>query len=313
MTFDESKHPRDHGRFSTSDGGGITADSKSRNAATATATAKSSGSSADHAAAATAHKAAASAHKLKFRDTEEEHKVGNEWKPERVKIHEGYTKAKTEGIPKSSSPTVYMTGGGPASGKSSGLLKNPDCAIPGHDKAAHIDPDSAKTHIPEYNKMKAEGDDRAAAYAHEESSHMAKSSVESALASGHDVVYDTVGDSGIGKLTKKVEQMRAQGAKRVIANYATCDVDEAIRRSDARAKDPKSDSFGRVVPVDYIREAHRDVSRTTRDAIKSGLFDKIDVYDTSGRKPKHIASAEKGGQLVIHDQEAWDAFTRRGN
>jgi hypothetical protein len=245
------------------------------------------------------------------KDTEAAHKTDAGWKKERVKeVHEKYTESVTKGLPTSKTPTVYMTGGGPASGKSTGLLENPKTGIPKSDKAAHVDPDGAKKHIPEYNAGVAAKDKTAAAFVHEESSHMAKSTMNGALTNGHDVVYDSVGDSGYKKLSGKVAEMRANGAKNIEAHYATVDVDEAIRRSDSRAA-----KTGRFVPHEYIREAHRDVSRTFRESVKEGLFDKADLWDTGGKQgdaPKHVASYTKSGGLKIHDKDAWSAFEERG-
>jgi hypothetical protein len=227
-----------------------------------------------------------------------------EWKPARVRdVHDPFYASVMEGVPTSKSPTVYMTGGGPASGKTRGLLENPETGIPGKGKAAHIDPDSAKAAIPEYQRGLKRGDKMAASHAHEESSHMAKAGVVKALANGHDVVYDSVGDSGIDKLSAKVAQMRAQGAKRIEAQYATVSVAEAIRRSDERAA-----KTGRFVPHAYIRQAHEDVSRTTQAAIQRGLFDKLDVWDTNASTAVRIASYTREKGLTIHDQKAWDLF-----
>ncbi len=229
------------------------------------------------------------------------------WAPERVRIHDSYIAKVTDGVPKSDAPTAYMTGGGPASGKSSGLLENPGAKIPGHRTAAHIDPDGAKGVIPEYVRGVADGDEGAAALAHEESSDMAKRAVRAALDSGHDIVYDSVGDSGIEKLSKKVAEMRSAGATRVVANYATVDVEEAMRRATARAA-----ATGRMVPEDVIRAAHADVSRTSVAAIERGLFDEFKLWDTTGKSPRLIATYDREAGLVVLDEDAWVAHVARG-
>lgn len=283
---------------------------RAKEAAEATKNAKRTG---DHDKAREAHLEAAKAVGAStFKTTEEAYKRNGEWTKERKAIHEEYTNHATKGVPTTSAPTVYMTGGGPASGKTTGLLRNPDTKIPGRDKAAHINPDESKEFIPEYNEKRAAGDVGAAQYAHEESSHMAKQSVQAALRNGHDVVYDSVGNSGIGKLSKKVQEMRDAGAKRVVAHYAIVDPEEAVRRADERAKNPKSESYGRYVDPDYIRQAHTDVSRTSVAAIESGVFDAVDLYDTSGKQPKHVASYTREGGLQIKDAAAWNLHKARG-
>jgi len=305
MAFNEDQPRDNHGRWGS--GGAAAATKASSHANKATAEAKKSGKPEAHAKAAEAHHKAAAHHASAFKSTEEQHSTDGRWSAERKAMHKSYTEAVTKDVPTSDTPTVHMTGGGPASGKSTGLLHNPATKIPGKEGAAHIDPDGAKLHIPEYNDRVKAGDKGAASYVHEESSHMAKSSIDDALAAGHDVVYDSVGDSGIQKLTGKVEKMRAQGAKRIVAHYATVDVEEAIKRSDKRAE-----RTGRFVPHEYIRQSHADVARTSVAAIETGLFDALDVYDTSGDKPIHVASYVKGKGLKVHDQAAWDRHKKRG-
>jgi hypothetical protein len=244
-------------------------------------------------------------------ETIHRYKKGDSWDPKRVReVHERYTQTVMSEVPKSETPKVYMTGGGPASGKTQALLKNPEVGIPGKDKAVKADPDEAKSFIPEYTEAVARGRRKAAHEAHEESSEMAKDLIPQGLKSSRDVVYDSTGDSGIEKLEKKVKQMRADGAKEVHARYATVDVEEAIRRADARGK-----KTGRYVPHDYIRATHQDVAKTTLAAIERGTFDSLDLYDTGvpeGQKPKLIAKYTKSGGLEVVDNDAWEAHKARG-
>lgn len=240
-------------------------------------------------------------------DTEKRFKSKDGWDPKRAEeVHEPYFKSVTEGLPRSDEPTVYMTGGGPASGKTSGILENEGTAIPDKKRAAHIDPDGAKSHIPEYQQGVKSGYPGAAGYAHEESSYMAKAATARALQGGHDVVYDSVGDSGIDKLHEKVQTMRAQGAKRVVADYATVPVATALQRNADRAA-----KTGRLVPPAYVEHAYRDVPKTVQGAISRNTFDRMRVWDTSGDKPKLLATHEKG-KLTVHDQAGWKAFIDSG-
>ena len=228
------------------------------------------------------------------------------WASERTQIHEGYAAKTVAGVPKSAAPVVYMTGGGPASGKTTALIENPAANIPDKMNAAHIDPDSAKGDIPEYVARVAAGDKEAAADVHEESSHMAKEAVRTALADGHDVVYDSTG-SGEQKLLNKVAEMRARGATKVFANYATLEVEEAVRRADSRAK-----RIGRVVDHEIIRETHASVSRTVAMALDKGTFDSLDLYDNNGRSPVHVMSYTRESGVKVHDAGLYEAFKARG-
>ncbi len=144
--------------------------------------------------------------------------------------------------------------------------------------------------------------------AHEESAHMSQRAVKEALAAGKDVVYDSSGDGGIDKLASKVQKMRDQGAKRVVANYATVDVETAIQRSDERAK-----VEGRYVPHQYIRDVHRDVAKTAVAAIERGVYDKLDVWDTTKiGGTAHIATYDREKGLVVHNEDLWNKFKERG-
>lgn len=232
---------------------------------------------------------------------------GGGFTEERSAFHDAVIAERLSGLPRSGEPTLYMTGGGPASGKTKALLDNPEVGIPAKDRAAHIDPDSMKAAIPEYNLAVAFGRSWAAAHAHEESSYMAKLGVHRALRSGHDVVYDSVGDSGIDKLTAKVAGFRQHGAKRVHAEYVTVDTETAIARSAARAK-----KTGRMVPESVIRQGHADVSRTFKAAVDRGLFDSARLWDNSGSRPVLVFSFEKGSGGRVHDQTLWEQFVAKG-
>lgn len=240
--------------------------------------------------------------------TEALHKVDGQWTPERAELHRDYLTAAQRDVADGDG-VVYMTGGGPAAGKSKGLLQNPKVGIPNARAAVHADPDGAKEWIPEFAEFKHSDDPSVATRVHEESAYMSQEAVKSGLASGKNVVYDSSGDGGIDKLEKKVNAMRANGAKKVVAHYATVDVEEAIKRSDARAK-----VEGRFVPHAYLRTVHKAVTQTALGAIKRGIYDSLDLWDTtSAGEPRHVATYTKTDGLKVHDESAWQAFKKRGD
>lgn len=242
------------------------------------------------------------------KSTEDLYKRKGKWTPERAKMHQGYIDQVSKNVPKSDAPIVYMTGGGPASGKSKALLSNPKIGIPSKDKAVHADPDGAKEFIPEFVANKHLGDHSVATRVHEESAYMSQQAIASGLSTGKNVVYDSSGDGGIDKLAAKVQRIRDQGAKKVVAHYATVDIDEAIRRSDARAL-----KEGRFVPHEYLKQVHKDVTRTFLGAVERGVYDDLDLWDTSAPgEPINVVSYTKADGLVVKDQKAWDAFKKRG-
>ena len=85
--------------------------------------------------------------------------------------------------------------------------------------------------------------------------------------------------------------------------YVTVGTDEAVKRAQARAA-----ATGRHVPETFIRETHAAVSDTYAKAAKMGLFDKTELWDTSGPKPALVAHKEPGGTFTVADPAAWQQF-----
>jgi hypothetical protein len=226
------------------------------------------------------------------------------WDPERVTIHDRYVREGMEGAQTTDSPVVYMTGGGAAAGKTSGLLKNPGTGIPG-EGMVRVNADDAKKALPEFANVDPEN---AAFLVHDESSHMSKRLLFESLGNGHSVVYDAVGDSGIDNLAAKVQEMRDSGAAAVYADYATVSLATALARAAKRAADPNSPDFGRVVKPSIIRAQYHDIPVTVTAAIERDVFDRLRVWSTESRPPVLLATYERGTGLKVHDQAGWDAF-----
>lgn len=228
----------------------------------------------------------------------------SDWTPERQAMHREIIADATSGVPRSEEPTLYMMGGGPAAGKSS-IIKNGDVKHP--DKHVLSNPDDLKEDLPEYRAGLAAGDHRAARVAHEESSYLNKQVMNTAARNGQDVVWDGTGDNSIDKLEKQIRVLKDRGYK-VQADYVTCDTEVAVERSNARAA-----KTGRAVPPDAIRETHARVSEIWPEAVKRGLFDRSDLYDTnSGGKPVLIARA-RGTSLDVLDKAAYQRFLDKAN
>lgn len=251
--------------------------------------------------------------------TEDKYKVDGKWDPERVAaVHDPILKGLTEGVQKSAFPTLYMTGGGYGSGKSS-MLESGQTGFPAGGEAADkagvareaviVDPDAMKGAIPEFVAGAARGDPMAATQAHEESSYLAKEGVRESLAAGYNVVYDTSGDSGGALLAEKVASFREAGATRVEASYATPgSIEEAVNRTDARAE--RSEGSRRYVPHSLVEANHINVAQSWVYSAEHATFDKLSLYSTAGpmgSTPPLIASAENG-VITVHDQAAFDAF-----
>jgi hypothetical protein len=153
----------------------------------------------------------------------------------------------------------------------------------------------------------------AATYVHEESSAISKQGVSMGLKSGYDILYDTSGDTDPDHLAEKVAGFRSQGAGKVFGDYAFCgSIEEAQARSDARAE--QSDGLRRYVPSDVLEANHREVAQCWYASAKSGTFDGLRLWDTSGpmgSTPTLIASAE-GGNITVSDQTQYDKFMAIG-
>jgi predicted ABC-type ATPase len=222
------------------------------------------------------------------------------WTDERAALHREISRDMLKGKTPVDAPVAYMMGGGTASGKSS-LIGSGILGIP--DNSVMVDSDAIKGHLPEYQRMKAAGDYNAAAFAHEESSYLAKKVAHTASVGGFNVVFDGTGDSSYGSVERKVTMLRA-GGQRVVANYASVPVETAIARNLARAE-----KTGRYVPESFIRQAYGSINHIMAKAAKNGLFDELTVWDTTSRTPSKIIEA-KGKNITVYDEEKWKAISR---
>jgi predicted ABC-type ATPase len=237
-------------------------------------------------------------------DTNDRHQVNGVFSPQRQALHRKIAAKIRGSVPPSQHKTYMMSGGGPASGKSSifkaGLAKLPDHHV-------LLDSDAIKAELPEYAPLIHDKDDRAADFVHEESSHLAKAIQKESLAAGQDVVLDGTGNNSLDTVEKKVNQARAAGYK-VNAEYCTCSVDEAIRRNLERAK-----KTGRLPPEGMLRHVHKGVSVVLPQAVEKGLFDNARLWDTenhTGGKPTLVMSAQ-GNKMTVHRPDLWQKFLEK--
>jgi predicted ABC-type ATPase len=236
-------------------------------------------------------------------------KGGFEPSQERAYLHSQIITKATANVPESTDPTFYMLGGGPASGKTT-FLKSGVTDVPDKANAVHINADDVKEMLPENPRMR-DGNDadffNAAKFTHEESSVLAKRIQQRAITNSQDIVLDGTGDSSINKLANKVESARTNGYK-VNGVYVTIPTEMAWDRSVQRALGATK----RYVPETVVRETHRDVSNTLRQAVEGGLFDKVSLWDNTERTPRLIGQGA-GNQFTVENSELWSAFLEKGN
>ena len=237
--------------------------------------------------------------------------------PERAELHEKIVNKLFDGkkpVGPGEQKTFYFLGGGSASGKSS--FTNPEKAsvgydVPGSDVCAVVDADKMKDKLPEYDwdekTQTGTGTtdrDKAASFAHEESSALAKRAMEAAFANGYNCTLDGTGDGSVGSVMKKINQARAAGYK-VEARYCTADIEAAIERNLARA-----DRTGRKVQLDSVIGIHKAVSQIFPQVAKE--FDHVTLWDHNGT-PKMIAECYRGQEIKVYDKGLYQRFLDKAN
>jgi predicted ABC-type ATPase len=169
-----------------------------------------------------------------------------------------------------------------------------------------IDSDEIKKRLPEFAATQKKGGaiaEAAAGYVHEESSYLSKRLMRETAQRRYHTMLDGTGDNSVRSLQKKVQQMSDRGMK-VKAKYATADIETALERNYQRFLKTK-----RLVPAEYVRDVHRNVSKVVPEAIEKGIFDDFELYDMnqSGQAIR-VANYTKEKGLNIEDQNLWNRF-----
>lgn len=237
-------------------------------------------------------------------DTQTRYKGADGYSPERAALHAQIADHLLAGAPVSDTPTVTMTGGGPAAGKSV-MLSGGAIEVGG---APTIDVDGIKAMLPEYQQGVREGNTQISSLVHEESSEIAKEIAAKGLADGKSLVYDSTGDNDVDKLAGKIQAFRDAGAKVVNGEYATVHPDTAWARAQARG-----DATGRYVPETYLRETHASISSVFPQALERGLYDNARLWDTNSGTPKLVVSYSRDSGITVHDPVAWAQFRSYAN
>jgi hypothetical protein len=140
-------------------------------------------------------------------------------------------------------PVAVVMMGGPGSGKSSALR---GLTLTGF---VAVDPDAVKAALPLYQELVACGNPEAAAICHAESSKIAASIRDAAIAGGYNVLIDGTGKN-LAKMTGIVETLNGAGYETHIV-YVEVSLEIGLSRATACAA-----LIGRVVPVSIIEAAY---------------------------------------------------------
>lgn len=234
--------------------------------------------------------------------TREVYKRGNEYIKQRQALHKRIVDSIVSQADKAKDgekPVCILLGGGSASGKSTirDHFIQPDLDESGT-KVATVDSDEIKKFIPEYRCFQQQRPDAAALRVHNESADITTQAIDRLVSEKRHFIYDGTMKS-LGKYTGIIKQLKDAGYEiRVVA--ATIPVEDAIARSDARAK-----ATGRKVPHSIIRGSHGGCSVTYPQL--TSMVDSYELWDNSGDEPVLIQDNEG-----IHDQQLYDAFIKKG-
>ena len=232
--------------------------------------------------------------------------------------------------------TVYVKGGGAASGKST---PSPDIKTPAADpsrgeyEAVLVNPDEIKVRLPEYQQLIGTEESRTSAaqddaidgggkndvwkeganFVHEESAMIAQMVTGTAIASGRNVVIDGVANNGLAKQLRKVDSYREAGADKVVGVFYSASIENALQRAKSRSL-----KTGREVKDETLISNHKGVSRNFPEYVKSGKFDSISVYDTNSQdangRPRAIKMFESvAGKSSIIEPALYQAFLDKVN
>lgn len=218
--------------------------------------------------------------------------------PERQALHDEIVKRILAGHLPQAQPVATFFGGGSASGKSALKADTQD--------NVRIDADAIKEMLPDYQEMLRAGDERAAEYAHKESSELTKRIEKEAQRRRYNYVLDGTGDTSFEKMAAKVGGARAAGYG-AVARYVTVDTDTAVQRAMKRAE-----RTGRMVPETVIRVIHASVSDTFARAADERLFDKLELLDNNEADNRRVIARDDGTGLQVLDPAAYDRFLAKG-
>lgn len=251
-----------------------------------------------------------------IKETFDHHGIGaGKVTPERRALHDAIIRSVVFGNGKweptrSETPTAWMMGGGPASGKTF-LRQGGYFDTPKRGTAVHLDADEIKEMIPEFASLKEEMVARgmdptaAAAAVHAESTYIQREAMRIATENGFDVVVDSTGDGGLKAFQRRMEIVKEAGYK-IKGRIADVPIAMANKEAERRLK-----KEGRGVPTDVVTDTHIDVARAVLYALQNKVYDDMEIVDNMDHKNPRTIAAMKDGELVIYDREAWTAFVAK--
>lgn len=201
-----------------------------------------------------------------------------------------------EGVP-ISDRTASLMGGGSRSGKSSFLDSEEGKAFSRKGEAVQVDVDEIKSDLPGFKLKEPE-------FVHEESSYLGKRIVAAAQEREQRLFIDQTGNQSYAKRVAQVEDLKRTGYT-VNARYMTMPTQQSVLINLQQGAKGK-----RSVPTTVLLENHRTVSQIVPRAASEGLFDSLQVINTSiQNNPRKIFDSASGGVLDI---QLWNEFVDKG-
>lgn len=215
--------------------------------------------------------------------------------PEGMKLYETIKTRYLDSIPQCpyGSPTLYLTGGLPGSGKGFILGK----IMGGKPQHVLVDPDQLKKDIirdlsqknPELKGQMAE-DKLWGNTLHETSSFMAKMLMGDALGSGKDIVFDSsMASRNVNKYRNYAKQARKDGYK-VVGIISDVTEKTANQRAIKRANKPTVVSLddnssitlpGRLTESSYIADCAKNLDTNLQTYLHEDIYDYCTIFDNN--------------------------------
>ena len=194
------------------------------------------------------------------------------------------------------SPTLFLTGGLPGSGKGFILGK----VLGDNPQMVRVDPDEIKKDILQdmFQKNPSLKDQAAVDKTwgnkiHETSSFMAKMLMNDALGSGKDIVFDSsMASKNVGKYRNYAQTARQDGYK-VYGIISDVSVDTADERALGRADKPTVVKMedgstatlpGRLTERSYIEDCSKNLHDNLETYLGEGMYDNCVVFDNNSRE-----------------------------
>ena len=213
------------------------------------------------------------------------------------------TLATASPVPEGYKPIAILLGGGSGSGKSTICARLQEEKFVPTSNIAKINPDDFKTKAPEWTAFEAANDGRAADLLHGESAQLSGRTLNEAIASRKNFIYDTT-LSNYEKNLALIKRLQQHGYEVRMVGVST-DVDTAISRTFSRAAEEN-----RYVPPLVTMLTHMRFNRAAEQIARA--CDSAVIFENTHAKPKRILKTINGN-LDIVDENLYHILHERGS